>query len=363
MIAKNEGFSPIIYTIENSWLEKKAYENKIETIIHSGRVKATLLRWHRLRHIPKILSSYNVEIVHCYELNFMWPLSFYMRRFRHIPLFLTQAKEIKKDYSSVLFKPLSSRVDQVFIPFSGLEKNVMHRLGLAARKLASIGLGVDPQYDQSFDREIFSRRWRGDDDKTFLVGTNIALGLKDISQLETLLYAMLSVQSGEKDFSVRMVLYSEHKWTERTIYPSLVRAIKDLGIEESVIFYSDSTIDLFQQHLHIWLGDLLENELDDYSVLAMIHGLPVVMPRSLSSMEVLRLFGPIGETFKRGDSRAIRTQVLKVISERKHYTRQLKSMTSTLVNSFGVGNYEQTLAQCYLKSYQIRHRYWRLHNR
>ncbi len=373
-MAREAGHTPIIYTLRDSILDIEAKKQKFETLYHTGRVQTSFVRWHKLRNLPSILRSKDIQIVHCYALNFMWPMAFFLRGMPHIPLFLTQSREVKKRYRSFLYRLLSSRIDQVFIPFSPLAKNVKGQLGVPSKKIISLGYGVDSVKSDRSEIDNLKQTWQkgievapldGEQAEenpvdTWSVGAYVPMHLKDIETLKTIVYATMGMdQKLPESKTIRLIFYNEKNWSETLIYPDLIRFVKDLGVEELIHFYSGVPVETFQQAVDVWLASTAQEQLDDLSIQAIMQGIPILVPRSISSMEIFRLYGPIGESFKRDDPRQLRDQCLKILFEKKHYTRLLKNALPKFQASFGPENYSQTLLHFYLHSAQVRKRYSR----
>lgn len=356
----DEGHNVIIYTLRDTFVDLYAKKLRLKIIYHSGKTNAHVLRWHRFRNIPKIINAHDIKMVHCYELDFVWPMSFFLRKNLHIPLFLTLFDEIRTKYSSFIYSLLSSRIDHIFIPFSPLEKNIRGQLRFDGRKVVSLGFGVEKIDQKCQALDGVNSAWAKELDEIWSMGAYVPPHFKNIKPLETAIYAVMGInQKLDVHSQVKLVLASEKKWSETLIYPDLIRFLKDLGVENLVLFYTCENISQLIPSMDLWLGAIGEQYLDDLSIRALIEGVPIVIPRTSSSMEIFRIFGTIGETYKADDSRQLRDQCIKIVTEKSHYTRQLKKVIPALENAFGVNNYQQRLMHFYYHCMQVRKRFSR----
>lgn len=96
LIAMSKGLEPHIYCLKDSFLDLVAKEKNLKVIHHYGKVYTRFFKWYKLIGLGKIVRDDDIAFVHCYHLNFLWPISFFLKSKPEIPLFFTTHREIKK---------------------------------------------------------------------------------------------------------------------------------------------------------------------------------------------------------------------------------------------------------------------------
>ena len=141
LISKENGLEACIYCLKDSFLDNAAKEKELHVIHHYGKVQTRFFKWYKLFGLGQIVRANDVAFVHCYHLNFLWPLSFFLKSKPEIPLFFTTHREIIKKYTEIYHKTLLSRVDQFFVNSEGLNSNLIVHLDVPPRKIKVLGFG------------------------------------------------------------------------------------------------------------------------------------------------------------------------------------------------------------------------------
>ena len=82
-LAQRSDQKAVLLCSADSELGKEALKSNLEVVEMEGRA----LYWGRLRRIGHLISQYDVKIVHCYQLNVLWSMAFYLRRLAIKPFF------------------------------------------------------------------------------------------------------------------------------------------------------------------------------------------------------------------------------------------------------------------------------------
>ena len=361
LLARDAGAKVYLYCYKNSLLEERAMAEGITTIHHHGKVHTKIFQWNKLKVLTRLFRELNVNLVHCYDIKILWPISFFLRANPLVPLVFTQGFELRKFYRAFWFKPLVSRVDQVFLPTIGLEENVWGHLGIPPRKVDLIGMACPAGEHRECPKPPFrytEERW--------YIGTNLT-GLETNTKfLNTIFHAfqvLLQNKLEEKGFT--LVLALERPWSEFGLNDELKRQVKDMGIEEYVAFVGPVSMEEIQRHVDVWVGQSRREDLEDYTVESLLNGRPVVMPRSVASMETLRELGRVGETYKRDDSRELREKITKILLNLETYEGNLHKANQPLRDRYGDRTYAENLIKIYYNLLNRRKRLLRrrLHNK
>lgn len=355
LLAQRNGAKVFLYTYKNTRLESKAVEVGVECLYHKGKFAFKIFEWHKLRKLSRLIDELNVNLVHCYDSRVLWPLCFYLRQKKLIPLVFTLTSELKSYYRDFWYRPLASRIDQVVLPFPDMVENVWGHLGLPPRRINFVGMGNKTRVSET-QRPPFrftEERW--------YIGTNLN-GIETNTQfLETLFHAfrvMIERKLEGKNFT--FALYNEKSWADTRLTDELRRQVKDWGLEEHVAFVGPCDIPEQQKWVDLWLGLRRREDLEDYAIQSLISGIPILVPRSTSSMELLRTFGQVGETYKIDDSREIREKADIILRNLATYKSNLHKAHEALERGHGSDHYEEEMVSSYKKLLGRRRRLQRI---
>ncbi|MCO4792759.1 MAG: glycosyltransferase [Bacteriovoracaceae bacterium] len=356
LISKSNGLDPYIYCLKDSSLDVAARENNINVIHHYGKIQTRFFKWYKLFGLGKIVRADNIAYVHCYHLNFIWPLSFFLGSRPEIPLFFTTHKEITKKYTEFYHKTLTSRVDQFFVSSKGLISNLLVHLDIPMRKIKVLGLGKKDQEIQKSEIAKVKKDISFDKDIK-IIGSYISSHHKNPDSVVPLIYATMGYnQKFQDEQKVRLVLISDKNWNQVFVYQELIRFIKDLGSENDVIFYSGVGLSAFQKSLDVWVSAETIENLEDHAVDALLQGVPMLAPRTSSSKDLLETWGEVGLTYKGGDARDLRDQLSLILAKKKKYSRQITKIIEDMAIQNQMSTYQESLAETYRKFFTARQR-------
>lgn len=359
LMASKAGAKVYLYTYKDSVLDERAKDFNIECLYHQGKFVTKVFKWHKLRKLKNLLAELQVNVVHCYDIKVLWPLCLYMRSMPLVPLVFTLSGDLKKYYRSFWYRPLISRVDQVLLPMSELVENVWGHMGIPPRKIDFVGLGLNTLKRSEYaegERPPFrftNKRW--------YIGTNLNGIETNTHFLDTVFHSFrVMIEKGLDEKNYTFALCNERNWSECVLTSELRRQVKDWGLEEHVAFVDQRDVATHQLDVDLWLGLERREELEDYAVQALINGRPIVVPRSASSMEVMRSFGVVGETYMAGDSREIREKCETILRNYSTYEKNLHKSHQALMESYGSESYKDSLSKIYEKLLNRRRRLWRV---
>lgn len=355
LISKEKGLEASIYCLKDSFLDHAAIENGLQVIHHYGKVQTRFFKWYKLFGLGKIVRADDIAFVHCYHLNFLWPLSFFLGSKPEIPLFFTTHREIAKKYTEIYHKTLLSRVDQFFVATEGLITNLIVHLDIPPRKIKVLGFGNESvevsrsdvtkvKKDLSFDKEVWT------------VGTFLSSHHTTPDNVIPLIYAIMGFNQKNPEKKARLVLICDRNWSQVLIYQELIRFIKDLGSEDDVYFYSGVGLSTFQKSINVWVSAETSENLEDLAIGAVFQGTPVLVPRTSSAKELMQNWGEVGLTYKGGDARDLRDQLGFLLEKTRRYTRQIGKITDEIMEENLIDHYRESLSKTYQKIFIARQR-------
>lgn len=354
-LALKGGAKVYLYTYKKTRLRVKAEALGVECIYHKGKFASKIYEWHKLRKLSRLIDELKINVVHCYDIKVLWPLCFYLRQKKLIPLVYTMSTELSRSYKDFWYRPLSSRIDQVILPMPEMAENVWARLGLPPRKINFVGVGIKTRIGES-ERPPF----RFTEDRWY-IGTNLN-GIETNTQfLDTLFHSFrVMIERKLEGKNYTFALCNERSWADTKLTDELRRQVKDWGLEEHVAFVGPCDIAEQQKWVDLWLGLRRREDLEDYAIQSITSGTPILVPRTSSSMELLRIHGQVGETFKIGDSREIREKCETVLRNLSTYKSNLHKAHQALAESFGHDRYDDLMTKAYQKLLGRRRRLQRI---
>lgn len=356
IIAKDAGAKVYLYTYKDSVLDWRAKEHGIECLYHQGKFVTKVFKWHKLRKLQDLMNELSVNVVHCYDIKVLWPLCLFMRTMPLTPLVFTLTVELKKYYRDFWYKPLSERVDQILLPMSEMVENVWGHLGIPPRKIEFVGLGLSPYRGEDIQ---YSPPFRFDKERWY-IGSNLNGIETNTHFLDTVFHAFrVMMEKGLEDRNYTFALCNERNWSECVLTSELRRQVKDWGLEEHVAFVDETNVAKHQAYVDLWLGLTRREDLEDYAIQSLMGGKPVCVPRTAFSMEVLRSFGIVGETYKKGDSRELREKCETILRNLSTYEKNLHKAHQSLSEAYGDQVYKDSMLKMYQKVLSRRHRLWR----
>ncbi|MCP4912299.1 MAG: glycosyltransferase family 4 protein [Oligoflexia bacterium] len=352
LIAKNNGIKAYLYCHKKSFLSEKAKAQGIEVIYHKGKFYTKFVQWYKLRALKKLIVDLDIDLIHCYNIKILWPIAFFIRRRLNISLVLTQGNEVQKFYRNLYYKPLSSRIDQVLLPMNEMVENIWGHLGVPPRKIKFVGMGCAQEKVE--DRKPSPFGFSGE---RWCIGTNLS-GLETNTNFLNTLFNSFQVltQKGLDEKNYTLVLMCEREWSDFPLTDELKRAVTDRGLEQNIAFYRPTNFAECLEQMDLWIGLSRREDLEDYSVQSLLSGVPVVMPRSAASMEIISELGTVAETYKRDDSRELREKVEKLLLNLDTYKSSLNKGMETILESHGQDVYQTKLLETYAKIIKKRDR-------
>ncbi len=355
-IAKEKGYNPIIFCLEDSFLDIYAKKKKINVMHNYSKIQNSFLKWYRYRNLSSFISGKKVNFIHCYDFKMIWPICFFLRKHRMTPLFLTLDQEFSKTYLKIWHKTLLSRIDHIFVHAHCMVEEVQLKLGIFPRKVTVLGYGVETKEIEKTEINNLKKKL-GMSRNSLTVGSLISFRLKTIDPILPLIYGITGYNQKYLDRpNLRLILISERQWNKALIYQDLIRFIKDAGCEDDILFYSGDSIELFQSAIDLWLCSYEGSHFSDYAVKSLLFGVPILAPRNSGAMEFFTKFQNTGEAYRRQDSFDIREKLAKIALNKKSYLKKISDGQKNILELHSLETYKGLLSRRYLKVVNARSR-------
>ena len=340
-ISKETGHNVFLYCLRDSIIHMKAKDLGIDCLFHSGGLSFNFFKWYRLNDFVNYLSKFDIRLVHCYDLKFLWPASFYLKRKSLIPLVFTFNHEIKKMYKRFWHKSLIRRIDQVFLPIKEMADGIHGHMNIPLRKFEYTGIGV---------RSFVDKKTKHKSSGSWFVGC--AVGGHEISAdfLEPIISAVTSLNTkASLSKKLKLIIYSEISWSNFLIQENVKNLIKKLGATQHVFLETTESLGQACLNVDLWTGLDVREPIEDLLLTSILSNRPAVAPRTYATMELFRKYGKLGETYKSGDARELRDKMERVFKKYDSYSSMIISEKEHLISEFGFDFYKNQLLMGYEK--------------
>lgn len=376
LVSKQQGREVYLFALKDSFLDMKATSFGIPVVHFFGKLNTNILKWKRLTILKQQINKLNIDIVHCYNDNLVWPLAFFLRRKPYIPLILSSFNRIKKGHKSLIYRTLSGRIDLVINYYKVHQNNIIEKLGIPALKVKHEDFPINSDISVKLTRQRFLKQMGVEDEADiFLIGAFVDVNLKSIDSLKPVLKA-ISVLSKNTNKNFRLILFNEKNWGNSLIYPELLQEIKNLSIEDEIVFYKASSnlkmenenregqsyvvpyIEDIMPVLDLWMNTNAQDNMDDLTIASLIQGLPIIGHRSAAMKEFLYNYPECGESYKFEDARELKDKVLKILENEKVYRKNIKKVIDELEVRGNFKDYSFRLSDLYMSALRKRQRFY-----
>ncbi|MBK24325.1 MAG: hypothetical protein CME70_10045 [Halobacteriovorax sp.] len=319
-IAHEKGNQIVFYGLKNSPLDKKINLENVEKHYHPGLVQTHFFLWPKLRKLISILEDKELALVHCYKLNILWPICFFLRGNKEVSVIHSQFFEMNKNYRALWHRLLIRRCDLIFVPYDHLIRNIYSRLGVHPRKIEVRPPSLKEATSPSKESAIFDKF-----EQFYSVGLYISDSDRSLKNLKPVIKA-LSVANEYFDWKkpIKLVFVTEGAWSEKSVYQKLKQAVLEEGIEEHVVFYAGGVPSSYIQYFDLWMSLPKGEGMDDLALLSCSIGTPILVPRHPSTTQFFDEYGRIGESYKNDDVREIARKWETLLSDPEYYRDKIE---------------------------------------
>ena len=340
IILKEEGRVPFLYCYGNSSIAREAVARGFR-VIHPEKIFSGLFKWRMFLALPGIVRQFNIDLVHLYQMEFIWSVCFFLYRFIEIPLVLTQCGEINKFYTNIFYRTLVYRVDSFVCPFVGLKQNIASHLMVRSRKIFYFGMAPLFSGILNYSDNISKKEKNG-----LLVG-HFFNGDKNEEHRIRMLFQAVAVFNKKMSQPVFLELVSESPWEENPSYGLYRELSWEYQVGDWILFTMNNALILAPPSFDLWLEMPYWENLEDGALWAIIGGTPVLVPRTAASMELFESYGRAGEYYKSDDGREFWQKGLQMLQNIDFYKRELRNASKKVSESCNASLYGKRILELY----------------
>ncbi|MEX0799114.1 MAG: glycosyltransferase, partial [Bacteriovoracaceae bacterium] len=346
---RDSGGNPVLFCVKNSMLDQEAEKHDLPRIYYTGQKLKRLFDLRYVRDMRKILRENRFDIVHCYNLDFIWGLCFVLLSNRKIPLLLTFNHFLDYTQKSLWQRWLFSRVDLVLTFSQSTKEIVQETLPVSFRKIKIAGAGIE-----------FVKKPHREEKLVKKLGCVVSCA-EDLERVKVIVYAVQGLMPAVNDLGIKLELNifssgSMHSLEEEELMNAL---IDEAGLKEMIFFRSTGTYEPVFKESDIFIGISFEEPFNDLEMMAILSRVPVVFPRTASRQSVLFQYKWVGESYHLEDARELKAKLLKLLINEQVYLNELQDSHEQLKDLHGIDAYAQRLSGFYERLYAKRLRYLR----
>lgn len=349
LLLKEIGHNVFLYCLKDSFLDINSKKHGVDCLYHDGKIHTTLFQWYKLRKLKSYINKLDINIVHCYDLNFLWPLAYFLRNKNLTPLFFTLNHDIDKFYKQFWYRTLISRLDLTFLPVREMAESIHGHLELPLRKVYFSGFGLKHVEFQKVKKKLNDSVW------------NLACWVNDhensAEDLAVCFEALWALNMKKKESKPYYLhVYSNRNWNENILYDKLKKIVEEYKLEKYVFFHRASSI--VDINADVWVSHNTKVPLEDYSLISILKGIPTLMPRNATTQELNRIYGDASRTYKAGDSRELRKCIESLSSNYDLYVAACERAKDELWFEHGEDGYKYNIFKIYENHLNKRHRFY-----
>lgn len=357
LLAKKFGFNIYLCTYENSFLATLAKSLDIEIIPFKEHFLSKLSTFHKHFPLKGIFKMAPIDIVHCYDFNLLFSLSFQLKAQNLTALIITQDHVIDKPLQRFWYRPLISRIDSLIMMNKNLKQDVMGNLGLPLKRIEYFGMGL--KLDSVFEPEPMAINFELYKDY-FLAGTYVSPEISDLAELTPLLSALKvlneKMPGGKKS---KLVFISAVDFKNFSILPLIMRQIQEQELQDDVLFVTTQDIARVIAHLGVWISNCKQELIEDFAISALMQEVPALLVRNFCTKDLLEEHEGVGETYKLYDARELRDKWEKIILGSAVFKEKTRLYRYFLEKEHSSKIYKANLLNLYTKTVQRRARLFR----
>ncbi|MCO4754079.1 MAG: glycosyltransferase [Bacteriovoracaceae bacterium] len=342
------GGNPILFCVKGTYVDREAEKRDLPRIYYTGQKLDRLFDLRYIRDMRKILNENRFDIVHCYNLDFIWGLCFVLMSNPKVPLLLTFNRFLNFTQKSLWQRWLFRRVDLV-ITFSQTTKEIAQEtLPVSFRKIKIAGGGIDV-IPKAIREEKLTKR----------LGSIIS-GSDDVDRVKVVMYALQSLLSSTIDLGIKLefAVFSSFDQDSDELVP-LQELVSQLGLTEVVsykpLFSGESTF----KEVDIFVGTSFGEPFNDFEIMALLSHVPVIFPRTASRQSILLQYKWVGESYYFEDARELKAKLLKLLINEQVYLNELQDSHEQIKELHGIEAYAERVSGFYERLYAKRLRYIR----
>ena len=331
LLSRKFNREPLLLCYPGSFVEAEARRLSIDVLYAQMSAFPRLLQFLTLK---KLVQKYSISVVHCYDHNFLTLTCMAMLSLPNVPLFFSQFQVVQGFHRTTLSDLLIRRVDLGIVPFVEMEESLVHQLGIPSRKIAVCGSGLEED------------RLPQTEKKAHTVGINIKPHIKKFEEIATLTNAAFVFQSrGFTDFVI--YLHFEGEMENSNLVQDLKNQIMAWQLENNFIFLHGLSLPQLAAKVELWLELENSGKLEDGMLIALLQGIPILVPRNGVTQELFESYTGVGESYRTGDVRELKQKIQCIFNDLPVYRARAQSVHQVLLDAQGLERYREVLLRCY----------------
>jgi len=341
---RDMGGNPILFCLKDSCIDLEAEEYDLPRIYLKSRRIKRFIDLKFVRDIRNILKENRFDIVHCYNLSYVWTISFLLMTNTKVPLLLTFNSFLKSKSKTIWQKWLFRRIDLVLAFTQSTKDIVQEYLPVKNRKIKIVGGGFELPNKSSKEKTEL---------KT--IGCYVCSD-NDVKHIRTILYAMPSLLETVADLSitVKVKIFSQRSWDSFPSMDKIHGIVRELGLQDSVEFEKLDGRENMIRTTDVFIGLSFHEPFNDYELIATLLEKPVIAPRTASRQRLIEKYNSIGETYHFEDARELKDKIVKILLNEQVYTNYLDECHEDLEKLHGIDAYADRLLGFYERTYAKR---------
>ncbi|MBC76242.1 MAG: hypothetical protein CME64_09520 [Halobacteriovoraceae bacterium] len=344
---RDSGGNPILFCVKGSYVDREAEKRDLPRIYYTGQKLDRLFDLRYIRDMRKILKENRFDIVHCYNLDFIWGLCFVLLSNPKVPLLLTFNHFLNYTQKSLWQRWLFRRVDLI-ITFSQTTKEIAQEtLPVSLRKVKIAGGGIDVLPRPERVEKLVKR-----------LGA-IVCGPDDYERVKVVIYALQALLPSTVDLGIKVEfsLFMEDEQTDTK--EVLEKLVIGLGMSDVISFKPLLTEYSPFKEVDVFISTSFQEPFNDYEIMALLSHVPVIFPRTASRQSILLQYKWVGESYYFEDARELKTKLLKLLINEQVYLNELQDSHQQIKDLHGIEAYAQRVSGFYERLYAKRLRYLR----
>lgn len=341
------GGNPILFCLKNSMLDREAERLDLPRIYYTGRKLNRFFDVRYIRDMKKILRENRFDIVHCYNLDFIWGVCFVLFSNPKVPLLLTFNHFLDAAQKSLWQRWLFRRVDLV-ITFSQTTKEIAQEtLPVSFRKIKIAGGGIEFVAKQLREEKLVKK-----------LGCIIS-EKDDFECASVIVYALQALLPQVFDLGIKLELNLYNSMYEKDSEEEndIRKLIKSLELEEYIFVKEFGQCEPVFKETDIFIGTSFHEPFNDYEIMAVLSRVPVIFPRTASRQTVLHQYKWVGESYFFEDARELKSKLLKLLINEQVYLNELQDSHQEINDLHGIEAYFQRVVGFYERLYAKRLRF------
>jgi glycosyltransferase involved in cell wall biosynthesis len=348
---RNIGGASFILCHEKSLVDREAEKEDIPRLYFPHNLASWRTKLNFYFQIQHILQKQQVDIIHSYNYESLFPLGMILKGMPHIPMVFTFNENIPWKKNNILDKWFISRTDSIFTFSPNIRELAVEVFPVNARKIHVTGAGID--FPAKIIRSVHAEEKRKI--MTFIPRTE-----DDLKNLRLLVDAIppLLHHLESLGFHKRLIFtfLTDISWYTHPIYDGLKRMILERHLEMHISFETRPLASTSFQDCDIFVGLPMLELFSDQDLYALVTQTPVLLPRTSTRQHLVKQ-GKFGETYHPEDGRELKDKLIKILTNYPTYLEELNGVEFELQEQHHFERYAEELYAHYEKLYTQRLRY------